>query len=166
MLDIVCIDMINHQVLRIYAWLGHFILTVMLLWTKIDSIQSDMFYYDSARYKDNHDTYEGMIISAVVMLMVRSIFLAFECNRVTLFGTLILGLDLLACFFLVWIIVDGLIWTQYSYIFGFCVVIPLAYEIMYWINQYGKKVLMQSSAPVSLLKRFWFFFEQYAARRS
>lgn len=165
MLDIVCFELINHHVFRIYAFLGHFILTVMLLWTKIDSLQTDMFYYDSTRYKQNNNIYEGMIISAIIMLMIRSIFLVLEGNRVSLFGTLILCLDLVACFFLSWIILDGLVWYQYAYIYGFCVLLPLIYEITYWLNQYGKKALMQSTTPLTLAKRIWFFFEQYAVRR-
>jgi hypothetical protein len=166
MLDIVFVDLLSHHVLRLYALLGHFVLTVMLLWTKIDSIQTDIFYDDSARYKDYYDIYEGMIVSGIIMLMARGLFLALEGNRVTLWGALILGLDLLACFFLAWINLDGLVWNQYGYIYGFCVLLPLLYEIVYWLNQYGKKAFMQSTSPVSILKRIWFFFEQHTARRN
>ena len=121
MLDIVVIELFSHNVLRMYTFLVHLILTVMLLWTKIDSIQTSIYYDDSSLYKKYNSLYEGMVISGIIMLIVRAFFLVFEGNRVTLSGCVILLLDALACFFLAWINLDGLIWSQYIYIYVICV---------------------------------------------
>jgi hypothetical protein len=42
-------------------------------------------------------------------------------HHVTLFGTMKLFLDVVASFFIAWIILDGLEWLTYVYIFVFCV---------------------------------------------
>ena len=121
MFDLVVIDVTNQYVFRWYALLLHFILTTMLLWTKIDSIQVSIYYLNNTSYNTYNYQYEGMIASALVMLILRAFFLILEGNQLTLAGSLMLATDILACFFVAWIILDGLIWTTYGYVFVFCV---------------------------------------------
>ena len=121
MLEIAALDVVSYHVLRYYAILMHFILTTFLVWTKIDSLQVSIYYSDNNAYKENNNVYEGMIISAMVMLTARALFMMMEGNRLTFSSCIMLTLDIMACFFIVWIILDGLIWTSYGYIYGFCV---------------------------------------------
>ena len=121
MLDLVIIDVLNQYVFRWYALVLHFFLTTVLLWTKIDSIQVSIYYLDNAGYSTANYQYEGMIVSAIVILILRAFFLILEGNRLSLAGSLVLMTDVLACFFVAWIILDGLIWTTYGYVFFFCV---------------------------------------------
>lgn len=121
MQELFSLDLFSHHVLRFDALMLHFILTTMLIWTKFDSIQTSIYYTDNSSFSDRNQSYLGMVYTSLILLLIRLVFLGFDKSNVTFTGVISLFLDCLACFFIVWIVLDGLIWSSYAYVFGFCV---------------------------------------------
>ena len=121
MQEVFSLDLCTHHVLRFDALLLHFIMTTVLIWTKFDSIQSSIYYTDNSTFSDRNQSYLGMVYTALILLLIRIALLAFEKSNITFTGVMSLFLDCLACFFIGWIALDGLIWSSYAYVFGFCV---------------------------------------------
>ena len=108
--------------IRIYAILSHFLLTTVLIWTRIDSIQVTMSTSDSDNvYRIYNENYTTMLAFALVLLVARFSLLFFNIMDITVISIFNIILDGIACLFNAWNALDGLAWYNYSYIFVFCV---------------------------------------------
>ena len=108
--------------MRIFALFSHFLLTTGLIWTRVASIQVGMTSYkEEDYYRTSNISYTGMIGTALACLIAEMVFLGFDNNKVVLSSMIHLFLDIVACFFNAWMILDGLVWYTYSYVFVFCV---------------------------------------------
>ena len=108
--------------MRVFALFSHFLLTTGLVWTRVASIQVGMTSYkEEDYYRASNASYSGMIGTALACLIAEMVFLGYDNNNVTLSSMIHLFLDIVACFFNAWMILDGLVWYTYSYVFVFCV---------------------------------------------
>lgn len=125
--------LLNHlrpPTLRVTSLLSHFLLTTGLYWTKFDSIQVSMYDYTSDHeYKIMNQQYTGLISFGIILLIFQTLVLLFNPDEINLGTMLHLGADLSACFWISWIILDGLDWKTYVYIFVFCVVAPAIFDL-------------------------------------
>ncbi len=116
--------------IRIYAILSHFLLTTVLIWTRIDSIQVTMSTSDSDNvYKIYNENYTSMLAFALVLLIARFLLLFFNIMDITAISIFNIILDGIACLFNAWSALDGLAWYNYSYIFVFCV-----WVLIFWLQ--------------------------------
>lgn len=107
-------------VVRIFPLFSHILLTTVLYWTKFDSIQVTLsFPSDKSAYQFADESYTGLISVSLIFLIFQVVCLGLEV-RVTLWTILHIFLDICACTFVTWIILDGLSWETYVYIFTFC----------------------------------------------
>ena len=114
---------LNHiylEWIRSFCLFAHILLTTVLYWTKLDSIQVTLS--SSANDLANieaDETFTGLLSISIIFLLLEVVFRAAEI-QITL-GTLIhVFLDSCACFFITWIVLDGLAWETYIYVFFFC----------------------------------------------
>lgn len=113
---------LNHQlaVVRIFPLFSHILLTSVLYWTKFDSIQVTLSSRsDNVGYRLANESYTGVISVSLVFLIFQMICLGLEV-RITLWTILHIFLDVCACTFITWIILDGLSWNIFIYVFVFC----------------------------------------------
>lgn len=115
-------DNIPFASLQLLALMSHFILTTGLVWTRYDCLQVTL---KASANRSDYDTinrsYTGLISVGIIALVFEMIMTTASTKRVSLFGAIKLFMDLVACFFISWIILDGLDWRTYIYIFVFCV---------------------------------------------
>jgi hypothetical protein len=117
--------------MRLVAILSHFLLTTGLYWTKFDSIQVAMEDYRSDHeYKVMNQQYVGLVSFSLISLVFQMVVLSVAPDQITLATMLHLGADCAACFWISWIILDGLDWYTYVYIFVFCVILPTTYDLI------------------------------------
>jgi hypothetical protein len=108
--------------LRLIALMSHFVLTTALLWTKFDSLQVTLKANASKHdYESINSSYTGLIASSLIALLFEMMWTTATAKNVSLSGTIQLFMDIVGCFFIAWIVLDGLSWTTYIYIFVFCV---------------------------------------------
>jgi hypothetical protein len=74
-----------------------------------------------ADYNEIEGSYLSLISFGLISLALEMLMTMIAPHHITLFGTLKLFLDVVATFFIAWIILDGLEWLTYVYIFVFCV---------------------------------------------
>jgi Transmembrane protein len=107
-------------VVRIFPLFSHILLTTVLYWTKFDSIQVTLSSpSDKLAYQFADESYTGLISVSLIFLIFQVVCLGLEV-RVTLWTILHIFLDICACTFVTWIILDGLSWDTYIYVFVFC----------------------------------------------
>lgn len=109
--------------MRVFVLFSHILFTTFLYWTKIDQIQVTLpppSLLANAQYKADDISYTGFLSVGLIFLFIEVFYLGFEV-QITIWSCLHLFLDFCANLFLVWIILDGLTWTSYIYIFVFCV---------------------------------------------
>lgn len=115
-------DNIPFASLQMLALMSHFILTTGLVWTRYDCLQVTL---KASANRSDYDTinrsYTGLISVGIIALLFEMVMTTASTKRVSLFGAIKLFMDLVACFFISWIILDGLDWRTYIYIFVFCV---------------------------------------------
>jgi len=115
-------DNIPFASLQLLALMSHFILTTGLVWTRYDCLQVTL---KASANRSDYDTinrsYTGLISVGIIALLFEMVMTTASTKRVSLFGAIKLFMDLVACFFISWIILDGLDWRTYIYIFVFCV---------------------------------------------
>lgn len=118
-------DNLSFPSIRLYALLSHFIMTCSLLWTRFDSIQVTLHSgYTKSDYKEKEDIYVGLVAFGLALLSAQLFMFATSYYQVNIEATLHLVLDVTACFFIAWIVMDGLDWRTYIYILCFCVILP------------------------------------------
>lgn len=115
-------DSIPFASLQLLVLMTHFVLTTGLIWTKYDCLQVTLRATASKEdFSRINRAYTGLIAFGLILLVFEMIMLTIASRKITLFGAVKLFLDIVACFFISWTILDGLEWTTYVYIFVFCV---------------------------------------------
>lgn len=115
-------DNLAFSSLRLIALLSHFVLTYFLLWTKYDSLLVTLSSSATINdYNQINDIHTGLISLGISALGIEIIFFASNPQYVSLFSAIKLFLDFVACFFIAWMVLDGLSWITYIYILVFCV---------------------------------------------
>lgn len=137
--------------LRVFALLSHFLLTTGLYWTKFDSLQVSMAdFTDNHEYKVIDTQYTGLMSFGLIALLAQTAMLLTAPDTIELGSMLHLAADCAACFWISWIILDGLDWRTYIYIFVFCVVLPLTYDILVLLQSLLQKKWTSWRKPESL----------------
>ena len=102
--------------------MSHFVLTTGLIWTRIDSIQITLkASADKLDYNSINNSYLALISFGLIFLAIEMLMFLMAPHHISLFEALKLFMDMVGCFFIAWIILDGLEWLTYVYIFVFCV---------------------------------------------
>ncbi len=113
--------LLSFQSIRILAILSHFLVTTVLLWTREDSIKISLdAYYELQHYNELRDRYVSIIGIALVGLLWKVVSFALTYQKISLLSAVNVFFDLIGCFFVIWIVLDGLEWVNYIYIFVFC----------------------------------------------
>ncbi|RYH24368.1 hypothetical protein EON65_16730 [archaeon] len=100
----------------------HFILTTFLVWTRYPSIQISLRSdHSSVDYRKTEDSYLALIAWGIILLIMEFLMLPITYDKLYFRNVINFGLDWAACFFIAWIVLDGLSWRTYIYIFVFCV---------------------------------------------
>ena len=106
--------------MRTFSLFAHILFTTVLYWTKFDSIQISMVNrLDDSEYKSADESFTGLISMSLIFLLIKMVYLGME-TQVTLSTVIHVFLDVVACLFISWIFLDGLMWQTYIYVFAFC----------------------------------------------
>lgn len=97
----------------------HLIVTIALIWTKFDSIASTVYFTDNDAYNTANNAYVGTVAMSVIFLLLRFALLPLQ-RKPSIVNVISLATDGCALFFILWIILDGLPWYSYLYVFVFC----------------------------------------------
>lgn len=152
--------------MRVFALISHFLLTTGLYWTKFDSLQVNM-----ADFTDNHEyviidsQYTGLVSFGLIALMLQTVFLLSSPDTIVLGSVLHLAADCAACFWISWIILDGLDWQTYIYIFVFCTVLPLVYDIACLLQFLVQKRWTSWKKPQSIFVTIYYACWECCRRR-
>jgi len=131
--------------IRMFALMSHFILTIALLWTKFDPIQVSMNDpRDTDLYVQYERSYSTLISFGLVGLFFQFVFIISSRNRITALAALHVFLDFIACFFISWVILDGLDWREYGWILTFCVLLPVLLDFIISIQYFFKRLLVRN----------------------
>jgi hypothetical protein len=112
-------DIDTYNTVKVIAAICHFISTTTLFWTKVDAIN-----VTTENLQDREDisqTYDILISFGLWCLLCHFFFISRNYFRITLLGSLRIGLDFIGTFFVLWISLDGLSWKTYIVILTFCV---------------------------------------------
>ena len=141
--------------LRVLFLLSHFVLTCFLYWTKFSSLQVTMLsnYRDDHHYKIINQQYTGLMSFGLIVLIIEALIVCCSEEAITFGSTMHLFLDMVACFFISWIVLDGLDWQTYVYIFFFCM-----YVVIYNIISMSKNTKFYSSFSTKLIHVPFSFF--------
>lgn len=114
--------MIEFASLRLWSLCLHFCLTTFLIWTRSPAVRVAMTTGQSnSDFTHYENSYLTIIAFGIILLAVQFLMLPFSYNKVTFRAVMALGLDFAACFFIAWMVLDGLSWHTYIYILVFCV---------------------------------------------
>ena len=134
------------QSLRVFAFLAHLVSTSFLVWTRQDSVSVTVAPLDSAAYSSADAQYLAVIGAGLALLVLRLLLMPGVFTVLSLGSGLELILDSLAAFFVAWIVLDGLAWKTYLFIFGFCVVLPLLMNLFSYLRA-GLRALTRRLTP-------------------
>lgn len=114
-------DQLSFSSLRIVAIYVHFIVTCVLFWTKYDSLRVSLSSTASAaEYNYFNRVYTALLSFGLLLIILEAIVFALKHQEKSFASAMHLFMDLIAIFFIMWIILDGLDWRTYIYIFVFC----------------------------------------------
>ncbi|KAJ1405509.1 hypothetical protein B484DRAFT_214744 [Ochromonadaceae sp. CCMP2298] len=150
--------------LRLLALTVHFLLTTFLFWTRFDSLQVTLkprATYHDYNVIDSH--YQGIISFGLALLTFEIAFETATAGNVSFFLLMKLVLDLVACFFVAWIALDGLDWKTYIYILVFCVVVPTFGDAIKFALFLNKNIWTDWRKPGPV---FQMLFDSYAYLRT
>lgn len=106
-----------------------------LYWTRFDSIQVAMVDYKSDHeYLIANRQYRNLIIFGLIFLIIEFLSYGFTYETINILCMMHLFLDIVGCFTISWIILDGLDWRTYIYIFVFCVIVPCFFDILLFVQ--------------------------------
>ena len=103
---------------RIFALFIHFIFTVALFWTKVDSVQ--VATQDTSTREEYSEVYDNLISFGIACLIIKALCLSINISYISFSTCIHLALDVIGAFFVLWISLDGLTWQTYIVIFVFC----------------------------------------------
>lgn len=120
-------------------------------------------------YKDNHEyslanrQYRNLIIFGLIFLIIEFISYGLTYETINILCMMHLFLDIVGCFTVSWIILDGLDWRTYIYIFVFCVTVPCFLDLMLFVQYIVSNRWILSNDKKSLAVRFYY---NWCVRRS
>jgi hypothetical protein len=112
---------------RIYAATTHLFITCVLFWTRFPSVHIALTidHADSQSTFNRYDNeFKSLIQAGVVFQVVNMLFLFMLHDKVSLSSTFMGVMDVTGAFFTLWMILDGLVFYNYHWIFWFCVMLP------------------------------------------
>ena len=119
--------------LRIIFLLTHLLLTFGLTWTRQPMINVALKYSERnnlSLVNQYDDKFLGLIIFNMVLLFLEILFLMRNMYNVyNIFFVAHIVLDMLASFFIFWMIMDGWEWTTFIFILVFCTLVPVIYDV-------------------------------------
>jgi len=119
-------------------------------------------YTSDHEFKIMNQQYLGLIGFGLIALVFQMLFLSFAPDQITLATMLHLGADCAACFWISWIVLDGLDWRTYVYIFVFCVVLPVLMDLAaLTINILRKPNVSWRKSEGALVKTYYFLLQMY-----
>lgn len=146
------LDLFSFNSLRIFALISHFFLTTVLIWMEYNSITITLnANFSRGDYHDVRQQYTGLISCGLGVLIAQFYFIGSSTNKLSIGTTLNLLLDAIACFFIAWIILDGLDWRTYIYILVFCVILPALWNVFSIVRFRMKNVWVKRTQRTS----FW-----------
>lgn len=119
--------------LRIIFLFSHLLLTFGLLWTRLPMITVSLTYsqrYDQSLVNSYDDSFLGLIIFNMILLLFELILLmrnAYKIYTISYISHVVL--DVLASFFIFWMILDGWDWTTFIFIVVFCSLVPCIFDV-------------------------------------
>uniref|UniRef100_A0A7S0SWV3 Transmembrane protein 107 n=1 Tax=Chromulina nebulosa TaxID=96789 RepID=A0A7S0SWV3_9STRA len=145
--------------LRIFGIFSHILLTTGLYWTKIDSIQVTMgLKSNNQTYRSINYRYETLISFGLIFLFIRLLFISIQPYEISITVIFSIIMDSIACLFISWIMLDGLSWYQYEYIFVFCALLPLVIDIISFSKLLFHRRWISWKKPISIRERIYSFF--------
>jgi hypothetical protein len=146
------LDLLSFNSLRAYALISHFFLTTILVWMEYKSITITLdANFSRHDYHVVRQQYTGLISTGLCVLIVQFYLIASSTNELSIGTTLNLLLDVIACFLIVWIIIDGLDWRTYIYVLVFCVILPALWNVLSIVRFRMKNVWVRRTQKIS----FW-----------
>ena len=166
--------------MRLLAMISHFVLTtgkllllsiylhkliiiiiitmlIGLYWTKIDSIQVGMIdYTDRHEYYLANTQYSSLIIFGLIFIIVEFISYGITYENIDILCMMHLFLDIVGCFTVSWIILDGLDWRTYIYIFVFCVMVPCFLDILQFVSYIASNRWISTNDKRSIAMRLYY----------
>ncbi len=150
----------NLSSLRLFALFSHFLVSIVLFWTRGDTIGVSFSVWQSASEYSLLDNQMLALLSLnLICLLVESIILGFIFDAVRLDSCIHLVLDISATFFITWMILDGWTWSTFIYIFLFCSLLPTSYDLLWSMLFVFKGQFRSGRRTPTLAKRIWYFWK-------
>lgn len=112
----------NFHSLRILALFGHFVATTALFWTSDQSVHVTLKpNYSNSKFESTKSGYQTVISLGIILLSLETLLVYLDQGHLRFKDVFSFGCDVSATFFILWMILDGLGWDTYVYIFSFCV---------------------------------------------
>lgn len=103
--------------LRLFFLYTHLILTLALFWTKVDIVQLSASKSDFEKVSEDFNV---LIAIGVFCILIKAISYGLTYNRMSLSFVAHFLCDIIASFFVFWIILDGWTWESYMVILVLC----------------------------------------------
>ena len=134
--------------LRIIFLITHLLLTFGLTWTRQPMITVTLQYSDrnnQSLANQYDDQFLGLIIFNMILLLMEMLFLMFNLyNMYNIFYVTHMVLDIIASFFVFWMIMDGWDWKTFIFILVFCSLVPLIYDVLEFVFSLIKQRKLKS----------------------
>ncbi len=112
----------SFQSIRLLALFAHFVATTALFWTSDQCVHVTLGpNYSKNNFDSTKAGYQTVISLGIILLLLQGFLVFLDQGKLRFKDVFALGCDLSAIFFILWIILDGLGWDTYIYIFSFCV---------------------------------------------
>lgn len=112
----------NFHSLRILALFGHFVATTALFWTSDQCVHVTLKpNYSNTKFESTKSGYQTVISLGIILLSLETLLVYLDQGHLRFKDVFCFGCDVAATFFILWMILDGLGWDTYVYIFSFCV---------------------------------------------
>ena len=118
-----------------FAALSHLIVTMVMYWTRFDSVYVDIpivnaKIVDESLFDDYDVQYKSMIGWAAFFQIINILNIFILHPPLSLTGVLMMAADIVGACGCIWQIMDGLVWYNYKWTFGFCVMLPTSINFM------------------------------------
>mmetsp|Transcript_25089 Transcript_25089/g.36990 ORF Transcript_25089/g.36990 Transcript_25089/m.36990 type:complete len:155 (-) Transcript_25089:53-517(-) len=135
----------NFESLRIFMLLLHFVCTVPLYWTQVDSVQVTT---ESVNTREEYGyNYTILISFSLFCMLIEAVVLSFYLHTINLLYCIHVMLDCIGIFFALWISLDGLAWQTYIVISTVCVILPACVDIVISLLSVTRGVKVRFKQP-------------------
>mmetsp|Transcript_3062 Transcript_3062/g.4770 ORF Transcript_3062/g.4770 Transcript_3062/m.4770 type:complete len:323 (-) Transcript_3062:1140-2108(-) len=154
------VDSFSFASLRLLALMFHFLFTTFLYWTKQDSLQVALKPTSTVHdYEIIDSAYTGLISFGLICITFNIVSSIASTSSISFFGIIQLFLDVVACFFVAWIALDGLEWTTYVYILVFCILVPALGDVLKFGLFINKNIWVNWRNPVPVYQSVYDAFD-------